>query len=95
MRLEGKERFKCFQAYFMVMAVGFVLITTVPGKEHLVFEELAKVKGVVYRNLLFGEYDIIGKIEAEDFNEIGQIVVDGIRSISGVIDTKTLTGIRL
>jgi len=41
---------------------------------------------------LFGEYDLIAKIEAEDFNVSGQVVVDKIRSIAGVIDTKTLTG---
>ncbi len=33
------------------------------------------------------------KIDAEDFNLLGQIVVDKIRTIEGVIDTKTLTGI--
>ena len=43
---------------------------------------------------LFGEYDLIAKVEAEDFNALGQLVVDRIRSVSGVIDTKTLTGIK-
>ena len=38
------------------------------------------------------EYDIIVKIEAEDFEKLGNIVVNSIRSIEGVIDTKTLTG---
>jgi len=40
---------------------------------------------------LFGEYDI-AKIEAEDFESIGNIVVNKIRTIEGIIDTKTLTG---
>ena len=43
---------------------------------------------------LFGEFDLIAKIEAEDFNRLGQVVVDQIRTIPGVIDTKTLTGIK-
>ena len=42
-----------------------------------------------------GEYDIIAKIEAEDFEKLGEIVINNIRSIKGVIDTKTLTGTRL
>ncbi|MDD1769059.1 MAG: Lrp/AsnC ligand binding domain-containing protein, partial [Methanomassiliicoccales archaeon] len=76
------------------MAVGFVLISTAPAKEHEVYNELLKVKEVVELHPLFGEYDLIAKIEAEDFNLLGQVVVDKIRSIPGVIETKTLTGIK-
>ncbi|MFO7678131.1 MAG: Lrp/AsnC ligand binding domain-containing protein, partial [Thermoplasmatota archaeon] len=36
--------------------------------------------------------DLIAKIEAEDFENLGVVVVNKIRSIDGVIDTKTLTG---
>ena len=42
---------------------------------------------------LFGECDLIAKVEARDFDVLGQLVVDKIRSVSGVINTKTLTGI--
>jgi DNA-binding Lrp family transcriptional regulator len=76
------------------MAVGFILISTAPAKEHEVYNELLKVKEVVELHPLFGEYDLIAKIEAEDFNLLGQVVVDKVRSIPGVIDTKTLTGIK-
>lgn len=76
------------------MAIGFVLISTIPSKEHEVFSTLSQVKEIVEIHPLFGEYDIIAKIEAEDFNKLGQIVVDRIRTVPGVIDTKTLTGIR-
>ena len=76
------------------MAIGFVLISTAPAKEHDVYNELLHVKGIVELHPLFGEYDLIAKVEAEDFNALGQLVVDRIRSVVGVIDTKTLTGIR-
>ena len=76
------------------MAIGFVLISSAPAKEHEVYNELLKVKEIVELHPLFGEYDLIAKIEAEDFNVLGQVVVDKIRSIAGVIDTKTLTGIK-
>ena len=76
------------------LAVGFVLISTAPAKEHEVYNELLKVKEVVELHPLFGEFDLIAKIEAADFNRLGQVVVDQIRTISGVIDTKTLTGIK-
>ncbi len=76
------------------MAVGFVLVSTAPAKEHEVYNELLKVKEIVELHPLFGEYDLIAKVEADDFNLLGQIVVDKIRTIHGVIDTKTLTGIK-
>ena len=76
------------------MAVGFVLISTAPAKEHEVYNELLKVKEVVELYPLFGEYDLIAKIEASDFNRLGQVVVDKVRTQPGVIDTKTLTCIK-
>jgi DNA-binding Lrp family transcriptional regulator len=76
------------------MAVGFVLISTAPAKEHEVYNDLLSVKEIVELHPLFGEYDLIAKIEADDFNVLGQVVVDKIRTIPGVIDTKTLTGMK-
>jgi DNA-binding Lrp family transcriptional regulator len=76
------------------MAIGFVLISTAPAKEHEVYNELLKLEEVVELHPLFGEFDLIAKIEADDFNKLGLVVIDRIRSIPGVIDTKTLTGIK-
>lgn len=76
------------------MVVGFVLITVSPGEERNVYNKLSKIKEIIYLYPLFGEYDLIAKIEAENFNTLGQIVVDKIRSEQGVLDTKTLTGIK-
>jgi DNA-binding Lrp family transcriptional regulator len=76
------------------MAIGFVMISTEPAKEHDVYTELLKVKQIIELHPLFGEYDLIAKVEAEDFDKLGQIVVDKIRTVNGVLDTKTLTGIK-
>ena len=76
------------------MAIGFVLVTTAPAKEHQVYNSLLNIEEIIEIHPLFGEYDIIAKIEAEDFDALGRIVVDKIRTIAGVIDTKTLTGIK-
>jgi DNA-binding Lrp family transcriptional regulator len=74
------------------MAIGFILISTAPAHEHEVYNKLSKVKEITELHPLFGEYDIIAKIEAGDFEKLGKIIVEKIRSINGVIDTKTLTG---
>ena len=76
------------------MIVGFVLINLSPSLEHEVYNKLMKVQQIVELHPLFGEYDLIAKIESENLEEMSEIIINKIRSIDGVIDTKTLTGTR-
>jgi len=66
-----------------------------PLHEYKVFNKLLKLHEVIEVHPLFGEYDLIAKIEAEDYESIGQIIINKIKTIEGIIDTTTLTGIRL
>jgi len=75
------------------MAVGFVLINVSPAHEHDVYNKLSKIQQIIELHPLFGEYDLIAKIDATDFEELGTIIINKIRSIAGVLDTKTLTGL--
>ncbi len=72
------------------MAIGFVLIGVEPKREKEVYQKLLKLQEIVELYPLFGEYDLIAKVEADDYNKIGEIVVSGIRTIEGVRSTKTL-----
>jgi DNA-binding Lrp family transcriptional regulator len=77
------------------MVIAFVLIDILPSKERAVYNELTEVKEIVELHPLVGDYDIIAKVEADDLDVLARIVIDKIRSIPGVIDTKTLAGINL
>ncbi len=74
------------------MSTGFLLINTVPALEQEAYNKLFKMPEIIELYSLFGEYDLLARIEADDFEKIGVIVVNKIRSIDGVVDTKTLTG---
>ena len=74
------------------MTVGYVLINTAPTKEHIVYNKLLKLPKIVEIEPLFGEYDLIAKVDEEDIEKLGDLVVKEIRTVDGVIDTKTLTG---
>ena len=74
------------------MTIGYVLITIAPAHEHEVQNKLSKVEEIIELHPLFGEYDFIVKIEAEDYEKLGKIIINKIRSIKGITDTKTLTG---
>jgi DNA-binding Lrp family transcriptional regulator len=67
-----------------------VLIDIEPTREREVYAKLMKLKEIVELYPLFGEYDLIAKVEGESFDEIGAVVVSQIRSIEGVKATKTL-----
>ncbi len=69
------------------------MIKTATAAEREVYRILKEIDEVVEVHSLFGEFDLIVKIQAENFNKLGQVVVDKIRTIEGVDDTKTLTGI--
>ena len=77
------------------MATGFVLITTKPGKEHEVRARLDEIEEVTNRWMLFGEYDLIAKVESEEEYVLTRVIVEDIRPIPGITDTKTLLGAEL
>ena len=72
------------------MSSGYVLVNVEPGAETSVFEQLSQLSFVSDINHLFGDYDIIIKIEADGIGTIAGMVVESIRSISGISNTKTL-----
>lgn len=71
--------------------MAFVLVSIVPGAEFRVFKKLKNLLEIDEIFPLFGEYDFLVRLVAEDFEEIGNIVVNKIRIIRGVKATKTLT----
>ena len=48
------------------MAIGFVLITTMPGEEESVRNALDSIEHVTDRWMLFGEFDILARVQADD-----------------------------
>ncbi len=74
------------------MATGYVLVNVEPGKEYEVYELARDLPNVVDATLLFGDYDLIMKLDAPSMGEIAAIVVEKVRQIPGVQNTKTLAG---
>ena len=74
------------------MAVGYVLINVKPGMELQAFEVINTIENVAAADLLFGDYDIIVKISADNMGLIAKTVVEDIRQVEGVENTKTLAG---
>ena len=76
----------------VVMAVGYVLLNVVPGVEHDVYLQLKELDVVADITVLFGDYDLIVKLGADALSSIAATVVESIRQIPGILDSKTLAG---
>jgi len=60
--------------------------------EKEVYEALNQMSEISEVHPLFGEYDILVKIECVDIDSIGEVVIKKIRSLSGIVDSKTMIG---
>ena len=74
------------------MAVGFVLIVTQAGFERAVRDALDAIELVTGRWGVFGEFDVIAKVEADDEVSLTRCIIEDIRCLDGVCDTRTLIG---
>ena len=74
------------------MAVGYVLLNVVPGVEHDGYLQLKDLDVGADITVLFGDYDLIVKVVADDLSSIAATVVESIRQIHGILDSKTLAG---
>lgn len=74
------------------MTIGFVLINVSPGTEKKIFDTMIKWDEIQELYPLFGDYDLIAKVQTSDYEGLSDIVVNKIRALKGVTETKTLTG---
>ena len=85
-------RLKHHRMLLSLMAIGYVLINVQPGTEHSVYEAVKSLPHVTDATVLFGDHDLIVKLEADALATIAKSVVEHIRSVEGVVNTKTLAG---
>ncbi len=70
-------------------SVIYVLIVVEVGKEHSVAREIQKLSGVTETLVVYGEFDVVCRIEIEDMKVLDETVTR-IRRIPGIIKTATL-----
>lgn len=75
------------------MVTAFVFITTKTGKEKDVLNKLLKESSVKEATTVYGDYDIVAKIEAETLDRLNEFITKTLRSLSDVSSTSTLIGL--
>ncbi|HID17044.1 TPA: Lrp/AsnC family transcriptional regulator [Candidatus Bathyarchaeota archaeon] len=69
--------------------VVYMLMSTKAGKEREVVKEARRFPGVTEAKVVYGEYDVIVRIELNDFSVLDETVTL-IRRIPGITKTATL-----
>jgi DNA-binding Lrp family transcriptional regulator len=68
---------------------AFVLITMRPGTSEEIVQS-RKIKGVTLANSILGRFDAIAIIEADDSEQLSQIIYEMIEKHPNVVRTETL-----
>lgn len=70
--------------------IAYVLLQVAPGKVGPVVTWLRKLEGVPEAYAIYGEHDVIGKVEVADSQRLDSIIMETIQANPDVIATTTL-----
>lgn len=70
--------------------LAYILVSVLPGHERKIYDVLAEKKPVKDIHFLFGEWDLILKVELEGPGDVEKFVLDDVRSHEGVELTSTM-----
>jgi len=72
------------------MIAAYVLMRIKPGMDRNVLHDVRKLTQVKNLETLYGEYDMLVKVEVETLDELDSFIFDTIRTIKGVEASTTL-----
>ena len=71
------------------MVHAYILVQTEVGKAAAVAAAISEIPGVVSAEDVTGPYDVVVRAQAEDVDQLGQLVVAQVQGVNGI--TRTLT----
>ena len=75
------------------MAIAFVLLNVNLGTEEEVIARLREVEGVKQAYEIYGVYDIIAILEAENTDKVRDILQERVRKLDNIRSTLTLMAV--
>jgi DNA-binding Lrp family transcriptional regulator len=71
------------------VVTAYILVQTEVGKAAQVANDIIDITGVQQAQAVTGPYDVIVRAEAQNIDELGQLVVARVQAVAGI--TRTLT----
>lgn len=75
------------------MVIAYILLLVKPGEENTVAEKMNKLDEVNEISVVYGEYDIVAKVENKSMEELQNFLIKKIRAMEEVERTSTLIAI--
>ena len=72
---------------------AYLLVETAVGKTRDVASTLRELDGIETVDVVTGPYDIIAVISGEDMSVVGNLVTEGIHTVTGVVRTVTCVAV--
>lgn len=77
------------------MIEAYVLLRVKPGQDRSVFRKVKMLMQVTEMDTVYGEYDLLIKVQVENMEDLDSFIFDTVRAIKGVERSTTLITIEL
>jgi DNA-binding Lrp family transcriptional regulator len=77
------------------VVTAYILIQTEVGKAAQVAKDIIDITGVQQAQAVTGPYDVIVCAQAQNIDELGQLVVARVQAVAGITRTLTCPVVRL
>jgi DNA-binding Lrp family transcriptional regulator len=77
------------------VVTAYILVQTEVGKAAQVAKDILDITGVQEAQAVTGPYDVIVRAQAQNIDELGQLVVARVQAVNGITRTLTCPVVRL
>jgi DNA-binding Lrp family transcriptional regulator len=77
------------------MSLAWILISCLPGRERDVYLQLLDIPSVSEVSIVYGELDLVARIDFESEKEMSKTLIEDMRNVSGVRKTETLIAVEV
>jgi len=76
-------------------SLAWVLLSCEPGRERDVYLQLLDIPSVSEVSVVYGELDLVARIDFESEKEMSKTLIEDMRNVSGVRKTETLIAVEV
>jgi DNA-binding Lrp family transcriptional regulator len=77
------------------MSLAWILISCLPGRERDVYLQLLEIPSISEVSIVYGELDLVARIDFESEKEMSKTLIEDMRHVSGVKKTETLIAVEV
>ena len=70
--------------------LAYILFKVNSGTERDVCQKLVEFDEIIQADIIFGEYDVLAKIQTQDLGELESFVSEKVRNVPDVLVTSTM-----